>query len=83
MNYLDLWFVKSLPWLFNRNLLTEIKISFYRNIAILCAKMSHVNSKALITISTADQLYLRQQQQQQQQQQQHHYNSINTTITIT
>jgi hypothetical protein len=51
MNYLDLWFVKSLPWLFNRNLLTEIKISFYRNIAILCAKMSRVN-KALGQIHT-------------------------------
>jgi len=38
-----LCFVKSLPWLLNRNLLTEIKISFYRNIAILCAKMSRVN----------------------------------------
>jgi len=33
--YLVLCFVKTLPWLFNRNLLTEIKISFYRNIAIL------------------------------------------------
>jgi len=41
--YLVLCFVKSLPWLFNINLLTDIKISFYRNIAILCAKMSHVN----------------------------------------
>jgi len=26
-----------------RNLLTDIKISFYRNIAILCAEMSRVN----------------------------------------
>jgi len=41
--YLVLFFVKSLPWLFNRNLLTDIKISFYHNIAILCAKMSRVN----------------------------------------
>ncbi len=41
--YLVLCFVKSLPWLFNRNLLTDIKISFYRNIAILCAEMSRVN----------------------------------------
>ncbi len=46
MNYLELWSVKSLPWLFNRNLWTEIKISFYRNITILCAKMYRV-SKAL------------------------------------
>jgi hypothetical protein len=30
--YLLLCFVKSLPWLFNRNLLTDFKISFYRNI---------------------------------------------------
>jgi hypothetical protein len=44
MNHLDLWSVKSLPWLFNRNLLTEIKYIF---IAILCAKMSRVK-KALI-----------------------------------
>ena len=44
MNYLDLWFVKSLPWLFNINLLTEIKYLF---IAILCAKISRVN-KALV-----------------------------------
>jgi hypothetical protein len=29
--------------LLNRNLLTDIKISFYRNIAILCAEMSRVN----------------------------------------
>jgi len=36
--YLVLCFVKSIPWLFNRNLLTEIKYLFYRNIAILCAK---------------------------------------------
>jgi len=36
--YLVLCFVKRLPWLFIRNLLTEIKISFYRNIAILCGK---------------------------------------------
>ncbi len=28
MDYLDLWFFKSLPWLFYRNQLTEIKISF-------------------------------------------------------
>jgi len=41
--YLVLCFVKSLPWLFNRNILTDIKISFYRNIAILCAEMSRVN----------------------------------------
>jgi len=38
MNYLDLWFIKSLPWLFNRNLLTEIKIAFYRN--IVCKNVS-------------------------------------------
>jgi hypothetical protein len=38
-----LCFVKSLPWLFNRNLLTDIKISFYCNTAILCAEMSRVN----------------------------------------
>jgi len=44
--YLVMCYVKSLPWLFNRNLLNEIKISFHRNIAILCAKMSRVN-KAL------------------------------------
>jgi len=31
-------FVKSLPWLFNRNLLTDIKISFYRN--IVCRNVS-------------------------------------------
>jgi len=30
--------VKSLPWLFNRNLLTEIKIYFYRN--IVCQNVS-------------------------------------------
>ncbi len=41
--YLVLCFVKSLPWWFNINLLTDIKISFYRNIAILCAEMSRVN----------------------------------------
>ena len=41
--YLVLCFVQSLPWLFNRTLLTDIKISFYRNIAILCAEMSRVN----------------------------------------
>jgi hypothetical protein len=29
--------------LLNRNLLTEIKISFYRNIAILCSKILCVN----------------------------------------
>ena len=38
--YLVLCFVKSLPWLFNRNLLTESKYLF---IAILCAKMLCVN----------------------------------------
>jgi len=38
--YLVLCFVKNLPWLINRNLLTEIKISFYCN--IVC-KMSRVN----------------------------------------
>ncbi len=41
--YLDLWFVKSLPWPIEVN---ASKISFYRNlffIAILCVKMSHVN----------------------------------------
>jgi hypothetical protein len=47
MNYLDLWNVKSLPWLFNRNLLTEIKIFFYCNIAIFCAKMSRVNKSSI------------------------------------
>jgi len=44
IKYPDLWFVKSLPWLFNRNLLTEIKISFYRNIAIF------LSSKCLVWI---------------------------------
>jgi len=38
--YLVLCFVQSLPWLFNRALLTDTKISFYRN--IVC-KMSRVN----------------------------------------
>ena len=41
--YLVLCFVTSLPWLFNRNILTEIKIYFYCNIAILCAKISCLN----------------------------------------
>jgi len=41
--YLVLCFVQSLPWLFNRTLLTDIKMSFYRNIAILCAEMSRGN----------------------------------------
>jgi len=36
--YLVLCCVKSLPWLFNRNLLTDIKISFYRN--IVCRNVS-------------------------------------------
>jgi len=36
--YIVLCFVKSLPWLFNRNLLTDIKISFYRN--IVCRNVS-------------------------------------------
>jgi hypothetical protein len=36
MNYLDLWLIKSLAWLFNRNLLTEIKYNF---IVILCEKI--------------------------------------------
>ncbi len=50
MNYLDLWFVKSLPWLLNRNLFTEIKYLF---IAILCAKMSRVNkAKRSVSILT-------------------------------
>ncbi len=35
-----LCFVQSLPWLFNRTLLTEMKYLF---IAILCAEMSRVN----------------------------------------
>ncbi len=38
IEYLDVWFFKSLPWLLNRNLLTEIKISFYRN--IVCQNVS-------------------------------------------
>ncbi len=38
--YLVLCFVQSLPWLFNRTLLTEIKYLF---IAILWAEMSRVN----------------------------------------
>jgi len=41
--YFVLCFVKILPWLFNRTLLTDIKIYFYRNMAILCAEMSRVN----------------------------------------
>jgi len=47
--YLVLCFVQSLPWLFNRALLTDIKISFYSNIAILCAKMSCVNWALIYT----------------------------------
>jgi len=54
MNYLDLWFIKSLPWLFNRNLLTEIKRYFYRNIAILCAKMYRVNKTKARTIGKVE-----------------------------
>ena len=45
MNYLDLWFVKSLPWLCSRNRIYWLK-SKYLFIAILSAKMSRVN-KAL------------------------------------
>jgi hypothetical protein len=43
--YLVLCFVKSLPWLFNRNLWPKSKYLF---IVILCVKMSRVN-KALFS----------------------------------
>jgi len=44
--YLEQNIVKSLPWLALKFVTPIIAISFYRNIAILCAKMSRVN-KAL------------------------------------
>ncbi len=50
MKYLDLWFIKRLPWLvieFGGSKIYFIAISFYLFIAILCAKMSRVN-KALV-----------------------------------
>jgi len=40
--YLGSCFVKSLPWLMNRNLLLKILIYLYRNITILCVKIFSV-----------------------------------------
>jgi len=41
--YLELIFVKSLPWLALKSVTQIIAISFYLFIKILCAKMSRVN----------------------------------------